>query len=180
MKALTPIILILFAVGLFFFQINPQYADVKILRAESAQYDEALEVAEELKKLRGDLAQKLASFSPAELQKLERFMPQGLDTVRMILDINGIATGYGITPREIKTTDTPKNLSPDATSGPYNTASISFVFSTSYQNGVDFITDVEKSLRLVDIVQATVKPSLKDETLYDFGLTLNTYWVTKK
>src|SRR3989344_8128727 len=148
MKSLTPIILIAVSVLLFFFQIKPQYADVKSLREEGKQYNEALKVADELKVLRGELAEKLASFSPEELQKLERFMPQRLDTVRMILDANGIALANGVALKDIKTTDSAKPAPAAAGSlqGPYNVTAMSFSFSTSYGTAIKFIKELEQSL----------------------------------
>jgi len=182
MRALTPIILILASVGLFFFQINPQYTDVKILRAESVQYDEALKVALELKKIRGELANKLSSFSPEELQKLQRFMPERLDTVKIILDVNGIASNYAINLKDIKVSDLSQSTqaSGDEIQTPYNTTSVSFSFLTSYSNGEKFIKNLEESLRLMDVASIAIKSSDKTPGGYDFGLTLNTYWVSKK
>lgn len=182
MKALTAIILIAASIGLFFFQINPNYSDVKVLRAQSGQYDHALDVAEELKKIRGELATKLASFSEEELVSLEHFMPEQLDTVRIILDIDGIASMHNIQLKEIKTSEGVKPA-PGAANQPqtiYSTTAVSFSFTTAYNNAQLFIRDLERSLRLVDVSSVSIKPTAGKGGGYDFSMTLNTYWVPKK
>jgi dsDNA-binding SOS-regulon protein len=181
MKALTAIILIAASIGLFFFQINPTYSEVKVLRAQSSQYDHALEVAEELKKIRGELATKLSSFSEEELTSLEHFMPQQLDTVRIILDIDGIASLHNIQLKDIKTSEinkvvTAANQSPTS----YSTTAVTFSFTTAYTNAEVFIRDLERSLRLVDTSSVSIKPSAGKSGGYDFNMTLNTYWIPKK
>lgn len=180
MKALTPIILILVSIGLFFFQIMPLYSDVKILRTEEKQLNEALKVAEELKKLRGELADRLASFTPEELSELERFMPPRLDSVRMINDVNGIADSNDIILRDIKTSDSGQSAGSASASAPYNVTAMSFAFSSSYAAALDFIKELEKSLRLIDVVSLAIKSSEKGGGNYDFNITLNTYWVGKR
>lgn len=182
MKSLLAIILIAVSVGLFFLKINPNYSEIKILKAQSAQYDEALKVAEELKKIRVELASKLSSFTPEELTKLEHFMPEQLDTVRIILDVDGIAASHGIKLKGINVNDGGKVASTGGSQAqtPYNTTALSFTFSTSYGNAQTFIKDLEQSLRLADIVSVTVKPPAEKSSGYDFGLTLNTYWIGKK
>lgn len=182
MKALTAVILIVISVGLFFFKINPMYTEVKILKAQSSQYDDALKVAEELKKIRGELADKLASFTEEEIMKLEHFIPAQLDTVRVILDVDGIAASKGIKLKDIKITDSGKapQTGPNQNQTPYNTTSMSFVFNTSYANAQNFIRDLEQSLRLVDVASVTIKSPTAGASGYDFGVTLNTYWIGKK
>lgn len=184
MKAFLAIILIVVSVGLFFFKINPNYSEIKVLRAQSSQYDDALKVAEELKKLRGELATKLASFSEQELRTLEHFMPSQLDTVRVILDVDGIAASRGIKLKDIKvTSDSAKTAPTGGAAGQtaYNTTSLSFVFNSSYTNAQTFIKDLEQSLRLIDVSAVTIKPPVASGGGgYDFGVTLSTYWIAKK
>lgn len=180
MKSLTALILIAISIGLFFFQINPSYSEVKVLRAQAGQYDDALQVADELKKIRGELATKLASFTPEELANLEHFMPQQLDTVRIILDVDGIASAHNIQLKDIKASDVGKPVSAGAQSS-YNTTAVTFSFTSQYNNAEVFIHDVEQSLRLLDVSSVSIKPSTGSNAgAYDFSITLNTYWIPRK
>lgn len=180
MKSLTPIILIAVAVGLFFWQINPTYKKVKELRVEAAHYNEALDTAKELEDLRAKLAKTLSDFSKADLAKLETFMPAHFDSVRLVLDINGIAAKYGIAPRDISIAEagTAKGAAGSTAIKLYNTATLKFMFNSTYANAVKFLKDMESSLRLIDIAAIQIKPS--DKGGYDFGMTINTYWISRK
>lgn len=179
-KTLTPILLILISLGLFFWQINPQYKKVSELRAQSAQYDDALRVADELQKLQDELAQKYDSFSRPDLARLETFLPDHLDTVRMILDINGIASRYGIVPRNMTTNEPPATTV--ASQKPYGTAGLSFEFTAPYLDVVDFMKDLERSLRLIDVKSVEITPNDKEGAGvgYDVKISVNTYWLIKK
>ena len=177
MKNLTPIILIVVAIGLFFWQVQPLYGVVQDLRAESAEYDEALEVADELEKVRGDLADKLASFSTEDLDKLEKFLPSYMDNIRTIIDVNGVAAKYNIALKNLKTSEV---SAPTGAARAYSAASVGFDFTASYTNAVNFLRDLETSLRLMDVRSLTVKPATTGTSGYNFSMTLNTYWIPKK
>lgn len=188
MKGFLPIIFIIVAIGLFFFQINPTYSEIKTLRAESAQYDEALEIASQLKELRATLAQNLAKFSPMDLEKLDKFLPQRLDTVRIILDVDGIAKKYNLQVKDIKTADNSQKQAiagGTGTPNPYNTVSMSFKFNGTYSQAVLFLKDLEQSLRLLDSFTVAIMPADPNKDgkpqfgQYEFGVTLNTYWINR-
>lgn len=184
MKSFLPIILIIIAIGLFFFQIKPLYSEVKGLRAEAKQYDEALKMADELKEIRVDLAHTLASFPKADTERLDHFLPRRLDTVRIILDIDGIGLRNGIRLNNMKVSvpsqETGKVSAVQSGSGSnYSTIDISFSFSATYVQGVQFIQDIQRSLRLLDGVSLSVKPSQNNPVFNDFDMTLQTYWINR-
>jgi len=169
--------------------VNDVYSDIKILRAESAQYDEAIERAKELEQLRGQLSKTLESFSDADLEKLEHFLPKNIDTVRIVLDVDGIADRNSIRLNNLRVTDTGLTAKPNAnaTRGVaaqagkqnYNTVEVSFNFSTSYSHGVDFIEDLQRSLRLLDTASITVKPDGENSNNYNFDMKMQTYWIDR-
>lgn len=187
MKSILPIILIVASIGLFFFKVSPLYSDVKDLRTESADYDKALEVADQLKTLRSDLRKELDSFSEADMNKLDHFLPTHLDTVRIILDVDGIASQHGIKLKDPKINDQPTTAAPATgpngtpiPGGPlFSTVALGFTFTSTYAQARDFLADVEKSLRILDNVNIGIRPNPKSDGLYDFTITLNTYWVNR-
>lgn len=177
MKNLTPIILVVVALGIFFWQVKPLYGVVNGLRAESKEYDEALLIANELEELRGDLADKLRSFSPEDLARLEKFLPSYMDNIRTVIDVNSVAAKYNIALKNIKTAEVaPPTGAPRA----FSAASIGFDFSSSYTNAVNFLRDLETSLRLMDVRSLTIKPASGAGSGYDFSIALHTYWIPKK
>jgi len=179
MKAFTPVILIGIAIGLFFWQINPTYENVKELRAQGVEYDNALSVADELDALRAELNALLDSFSQTDVSRLETFLPTNVDNIRMILDINGIAARYGINPRDIKTGEVLTSSNSNNQKA-YNVASLGFTFNSSYSNAANFLRDLETSLRLTDVRSLDIKSAAEGKSGYDFTVILNSYWVPKK
>ncbi len=190
MKSLLPIILIIAAIGVFFIKVNPLFSEVKQLRVESKEYDEALAMAEELEQIRGDLAKTLEGFSPNDLERLEHFLPRSLDTVRIILDVDGIADKNSIRLNDLKVTDpTPVSAqrptaarvgaATTAVKGGHNTVGVSFGFNSTYSQGLRFVQDLQKSLRLLDTVSLTVRPAQDSKTNYDFQMTMQTYWINR-
>lgn len=182
MKSLFPIILIIVAAGLFFFQINPLYSEVKLLRAESDQYNEALRTAKELEEIRSALSDKLESFPAADLGRLDHFLPRRLDTVRIILDLDGIAARNGVRIEGMTVAETSEKASSGVPGSSYSTIDVGFSFSATYPQGVLFIEDLQRSLRLIDVTGLTVRPSTKtavSSVFYDFNLDLQTYWINR-
>ncbi len=176
MKGLTPIILILVSVGVGFFYTYPQYQKIQAQRLESLQYDEVISKSNELKDLRASLSGILSSFSASDLDRISKLLPEKVDTARLILDINGVASKYAIEMRDTKISD----LSKSSTDKPYKTSTITFGFQTSYEGMVIFIKDLERSLRMVDIVNISLKPSQGTFPIYDYNITLQAYWLDSK
>ena len=57
----------------------------------------------------------------------------------------------------------------------YGTVGLSFSVSSSYDNFQNFLTDLEKSQRLVDITSLSVAGN--DTGIYDFSVGIRTYWL---
>lgn len=176
MKGLTPIILIIASVGVGFFYTYPQYQKVQASRLESIQYDGVLAKTAELTALRNDLSNTLTSFSPADLDRISKLLPEKVDTARLILDISGVASKYAIEMKETKTSDVSKTTEGKM----YKTSTISFNFQTSYEGMVQFVRDLEKSLRMVDVVSISLKPGTGAFPIYDYSITLQAYWLNSK
>ena len=96
MKTFFPTILIVVAAGLFIAYTNPQYQEVKILQAQVASYDQALTQSSQLRAARDTLLSKRNTFSTDDVRKLERILPDNVDNIRLIIDIDNIAARHGL------------------------------------------------------------------------------------
>jgi len=180
MKLLTPIILIVVALGLFFWQARPIYSQIQAARAEAMEYNRALEIAAELEALRGELSDKLASFPPEDLEKLGIFLPDHIDNIRTILDVDGVASSYNIVLKDIKTSEVnPQTGATAFSQRQYNTVTLSFSFTAPFARSINFLRDLETSLRLIDVRTIDIKPSAETSGNYDFNISLNTYWTPR-
>jgi Tfp pilus assembly protein PilO len=182
MKGLTPIILIVVSIGVFFFFIDPQKKELDTLLEEKNKNDVTIQKATELRAARGILGEKYKNISQDERTKLSQMLPDTVDNVRLILDINNIADKYGIVLKGISISGGPVdegkevNRGAGTTSGKlYGTIQLSFSFSANYDIFKIFLKDLEDSLRLVDITDFSIASS--ENGFYNYSITLNTYWL---
>ncbi len=181
MKGIFPIIAILVAGLLFYFYIDPTYTEVKTLRAEEATLNAALSRALELQTTRDQLISRYNTFSPEDLSRLEKFLPDHVDNVRLVLDMDSMASQYGMRVRNVaiekqevkkKTTRT-QAVGPDERS--YESMVLSFTVTGDYSTFRSFLKDLEQSLRLVDV--ESVGFATSENGLYDVTIGLRTYWL---
>jgi Tfp pilus assembly protein PilO len=175
MKLLTPLILLGTAVGLFFLFINPQYKEVQSVRAEITEYDKAIEQAKEVGEKRNQLLAKRNSFSADEIKRLQKMIPDKVDNIRLVIDINERASQYGSELKGIgftNVTDADKKTV-GAVGSPYNVTSMTFTVAMTYEQLQKFLGDLEKSLRLIDVSTITFAPV--EDSIYNFSIGLKTY-----
>ena len=96
----VPLILLAAAIGLFVFYTNPTYQDtvngIKVLSAQRASYEDALAKSSELRAVRDQLLQKRAVFVQSDIDKLRHVLPDNVDNIRLIIDINNIASRHSL------------------------------------------------------------------------------------
>lgn len=182
MRNLLPIILIVLSIGLFYLYINPSFMNVQTLIGTEHQYQDALSKASELGARRDQLLTKYNSFSQDEINRLNRILPDSVDTVKLITDLDSVAGKYGITLHSINVTqallDNSQSINTnEASTTPYNTTTINFGFSATYPNLVLFLKDMEKSLQMVDIksVSFDVPQGGLSANMYNYNVSLDTY-----
>lgn len=183
MKNTIAIIFIAASLGLFFLFTNKTYQTIKVQKAEVAEYQKALNQSRDILAKRSELADKYNNFKPADLKSLEKLLPNYVDNIKLILDMNGIAKKYGMNLKSIKVND--GKLDPNVTSnqkiGPssssYSSIAMSFKVSASYENFVKFMRDLEQSLRIVDVTSLSFRAN--PDGVYDYSVSIRTYWLTK-
>lgn len=178
-NTLTPLLLLAVAVGLFYMYISPWYAEVEELKVRQTKYVEALDRVKEIQAIRDDLLSRFNSFAQVDIDRLETMLPDKVDDVRLVLDINGIAQKYGTEIQDVRV-DKPQSdamlyVEPGTPTKPYETVRIVFSVEMTYKDFTSFMADVEESLRILDVENVVVRPKLGNE--YDFIVTVSTYWL---
>jgi Tfp pilus assembly protein PilO len=178
-------LLALFIAGaIFFWYTKPTYDGVQAIKDESAQYDAALAKAAELQQLKQQLLSRYNSFSPTDLDRVQKLLPDHVDNVALILDLDNLAARYQM-PMENVDVSTPASSGGDtgiATIGSsgqkYDSVTIHFSTRGSYTNFLSLMKDLEQSLRIVDLVSLNLTPSQQSANgEYSYDLTLRTYWL---
>ena len=183
MKFLTPLLLIGISVALFLMFINPTYQTIGVLREEGSQYTAALDRAKQAGVKRDQLVSKYNSFSSEDLKRLLKVLPDRVDNIKLVVDVNNLAAKYGTSIRDIKVGDNTQTSKPnaiiaEAASKPYGTLSVGFGVTMSYENFLRFLNDIEQSLRLTD-VSAIEFDTIASGTSgnYNYIVTVKTYWL---
>lgn len=178
MKNSTAIILILIAVGLFYTFINPQYQKTKVLRVEAGHYENVLKNASELSRTSQELMIDMSDISPLELERLSKILPNGIDTVKLARDLDTIASRYGVAITNVEVDTKSANqagIIHQATGAPYEKVTMSFGFISDYNGFRNFLRDMERSLRLIDVRAVNFRST--QTGLYEFRVSFDTYWI---
>ncbi len=197
MKNIISLILIGAAVWIFWGYSNPIYKETKGLREIRVDYKSKLAQANEFRQKYEELVAKYQSFPAADIARLSRLVPETVDTVRLVMDVNNIAVKQGLLIKNIKISElakqnssVPTALPPAASLTPevariggadqgFNSVELNFSVTGSYERFVAFLQDLEKSLRILDVTTikfATASDSAKGDN-YDFSLSLKAYWL---
>lgn len=154
---------------------DPSFKKMDGLRADAARFDVALTKANELRAERAKLQSKFNLFSEEEKQKLAKFLPETIDTVRLIIDIDRIAAARSlrITNVSISTSEVGGE---SRGSVPYGVAGLTFGVQTTYEQYIGFLHDLEASLRLTDVMSIAFTAS-PDSPEYTYTTKINTYWI---
>ncbi len=187
MKLVTPVILLIASLGIFFGYVDPNYKgaapsdgsepnsswSIEALSSELQNYNDVRNNAIGITSTRDELINKKATISQASLDKLEVFLPSNVDNIRLIIEINRIAAKKGLSPKNISFSE--QSAGSAGSTQSYGTLNLKFTVKSTYDNFLSFLQDLEKNLRLVDITNITFNSN--DDGLYDFNVALNTYWL---
>lgn len=201
---IIPLLLLIGAIGLFVGYTQPTYGgSVASLKEEIANLDSALQAAEQFKQKEAQLTQQRNAMSSEQLARLESFLPDSVDNVQLIVDLNSLAsrsgvqlsdfniegssdtTSKGSTATTAPVPTTVSGASPLAsaqgntlalkTSEPTESLELSVSATGSYAAFRTFLTGVEQSLRPLDVVELSVQDS--DTGVYTYDITFRLYWL---
>ena len=167
------------SIGLFYTVMIPQYKKSQDLRAESAEYKNILQNVSSLTDKKNDLLAKYQAMPKDEIAKINKVLPNNVDTVRLAMDFDTIAAKYGISIKSIQVienkNDNSTKIIQNVPTKPYNVVNVTFSFVTSYDNFRKFMQDIEKSLRIIDI--KTVAFDSGESGLNEYKVSIQTYWL---
>lgn len=192
-KILTPTILIILGIGGFIFFVGPSFSEIKELRNEVSAYNEALDNSKSLENERDKLTKKYSSFSLDDLDRLEKLLPNNVDNIRLILEIEKLAAPYGMVLKNVK-----YNIEEEETNSSgyvqggdikkissnkdYGVWNLEFSTEGKYDDFLSFVSDLESNLRIVDIgsIQFSSDSNSKvgsSSDVYEYGFKIKTYWM---
>jgi Tfp pilus assembly protein PilO len=174
---------------------SPTYQAISDLKVKVSSYNEALDNSKALEIERDKLSKKYSTISPNDLEKLEKLLPENVDNIRLILEIEKLSSPYGMSLKDVKydtiNTNAPKSgtnvikggVSPVSKSD-YGTWNLAFSTSGTYDNFISFMKDLESNLRIVDIISIEFSASDSGNAkstnitpVYKYDFKIKTYWL---
>lgn len=194
-----PVILIGIAITFFFMFTNPIYNDIQTLNLSADSYNGVLDNSKVLENQRDALTAKYNAINPDNLDKLQKFLPENVDNVRLILEIGQIALPYGMVLKDVKynVTESSSTATPSTTvvgggataaavPKDYGVFDLEFSTSGTYDNFINFTKALESNLRLVDISSIIFSsdtgsvgsnPKTNSPEVYSYSFKIRTYYL---
>lgn len=185
-RNITALILIVLAIGIYFTVTKDMIADVKTVQAVNTEYSAAIDSAKKLISVRDQVLKDYNSLSQDDRDRLEKMIPSTQDNIRLIIDLNNVAQRHGLAlkgihasaddkQKSVKTAPPPSASDSGISTPTLDTVDISFTVTSPYQQFINFMQDLESSLRIMDITSLTLGAA--DNGIYEFSVQVRTYWI---
>lgn len=195
-KSLFSISFLIIAGVLFFTVVSPLYGGVSKLKGEVNTYNLALKNSTELQRVRDSLIDVYKNIRQEDKDRLEHFLPNSVNNIQLILEVEKIAGLHGMPIKNIKfegqnlvnpTQEEKVLVAIDGVTEnlPYGIFPLEFSVDGRYSDFVSFLKDIEYNLRLVDIKSISFKvPSVSNKVdgtagsnIYSYTLKAEIYWL---
>lgn len=192
MRFLSSILFLILSITIFFVFIDPFYSEVKTLRSEVDTYSDALNNSTELQKTRDSLVDVYKSIKQEDKDRLIHMLPNSIDNIELILEIEKIANSHGLPIGNIRFDAKSLEDSSSGTVGSqgknlsYGIFPMDFTVDGKYETFLLFLKDLEKNLRLVDVKSisfssasspTSLDGSVESSLPYTYTLKVQTYWL---
>ena len=177
-----PSILVIAAIGLFVMYTNPTYQASKALQTQASAYDDALTKSQQLRAIRDQLLSRRNTFSADDVQKLHEVLPDNVDNIRFIIDVNNIAARHNISLGNVQlgtiggSSQTQQGVAAAAQGNVVGSVDIGFSVNASYSDMLSFLGDLEHSVRLIDVEKLSFASPSSGATA-DYAFVVRTYWL---
>lgn len=187
MTRLLPILAIALAAGVFFGYVHPTYVNkIVALQTEIKNDNDALAGAKAFTNKEAALALEENQIPPEQLARLAQFLPDGVDNVQLILDLDALAarSGVQLSGFNVRESSQEQNaasstsfsvLSQSSAGNATNSLDLSVTATGSYSAFRSFLAGVELSLRPLDVTEASVTDSATG--IYTYTMNIRLYWL---
>jgi regulatory protein YycH of two-component signal transduction system YycFG len=171
MKSLTPLLIIALAFATIYWFAYPTYKGLDTLKDQKKELQDAIARADKASTQLVEKRNRYESFSDEHKQWVASILPDKIDNLRWIVELSSVASRHGGKVADVRVVEDPRG--PSAEIGAVN---ISFKTTMPYDKFLTFLTDLQRSLKLTDVVSADFQTAEKTNT-YDYTVNLRTYWL---
>jgi Type II secretion system (T2SS), protein M subtype b len=184
---ILPMLALFLAAGIFFFYVNPTWSgSIAETNAAIAVDDQALTAEADYQTQQSALAKQRDNIDPTDLEKLAAFLPDSVDNVGLIVDLNALAARSGLSLSNIDVAVPDQSSRSASQSGaavalpvsgvsPVGSVNLSLSAVGTFPALLTFLNSVERSERLLDVQDLTVRGS--DTGVYTYQMSLRLYWL---
>ncbi len=179
MKKSSALVLVVLAFALFYTFTSPQYRDAQSLSGLAEEYRRVVDNVDRIAESKDALLLSYESIPAIEKERLAKVLPANADAVGLARELDTIAARHGFTILGVKVESGPDKNSSEIVlpefSAPYEKVVVSFTFVSNYEGFSNFLADLEKSLRIMDV--KTISFQTGEASLYEHQVTVETYWL---
>jgi len=182
---ILPTLALAAALGIFFLYVSPTWSGpISKMRTAIASDDRALAAATIYAKQQNQLATARNAIDPSDLARLATFLPASVDNVGLMLDLDALAARSGLSLSDVDVIMDPSfsrsessdaNVLSAAGRDPVGSVDLSLSAVGTYAALKTFLVGVEKSQRLIDVRELSLKGS--DTGVYNYRMRLRFYWL---
>lgn len=176
MRNIIASILVLAGIALILWAAKPLWGETGLLRAESKNVDETLSNLRSLQSKREELLQTYNSLSKNDLEKLDKIIPKTTDSAGLLVYLEKTTAERGIRLRRAEFEKEPVSQQKTIHSNNLNfkVLPLSFVVSSSYDSFKSFLSALERSARVMDIMDISFNVSKTN--FFEFTIKAKTYY----
>ncbi len=180
MRQIFSILAFFVALGILFGYVQPTWSgDISEIKVNILGLEEALSVSERFVAQQNELASTRNAISPESLKQLETFLPDSVDNVGLILDLNALATRSGVmlSNVDVSIQEDSSSATESSSFGLAHIGSLNLSLSVvgTYSSFRTFLESIERSARLLDVQEISVKGS--ETGVYEYKMTIRLYWL---
>lgn len=186
MSRILPFVIIILAIILLFTYVKPTWdGDIANTRKSIDSYNSALEASARFSEKEASLEVARNQLPPDDLVRLDAFLPDSVDNIQLILDLNALAGRSGVTLSNFVTSNVPNAVDSAVTNSPdgaiahpsaaVDSLTITVTATGSYNAFRTFLSGIEQSLRPLDVTSLAVTNS--ETGVYTYQMMLKFYWL---
>ncbi|HEY4509207.1 MAG TPA: type 4a pilus biogenesis protein PilO [Candidatus Paceibacterota bacterium] len=161
MKSIISAIILVVSIIIYFAYTSPAINDVQVLSSKKSEQSDILLKTRELALKRDAILSDYNNIPSSDIDKLNKIIPDSFNSVLFINDVNSMASYNGLAAKEFKIDD-PKTEGREAIVTKtkveaYKTTIVTLRLQGQYFRFIKFVSDLESSLRLVDVKSISIK-----------------------
>lgn len=195
-KGIVSLLLIVGAGVIFFTQTKNYFPEIKVIRGQISVYNKTIETIRNVKNSVDKLLGEYNSISQENIDKVNKMIPSGLDQMKLVVQIEDMMKSRGLSLKSIDTKESDKKISfktkinANTEGGEVSETedkkeekvisalALSIKAQGSYSAFHSFLTEAERSLRLIDIESVKIN-TVANKDIYDFSIEAVSYYRDK-